>query len=184
MLPRLFVSAPVRDSPSGLLGVDGAGSLSRFLSLDQLNPNPVRVLYEGLTPAEDSPDGSRAHDDFDTLLFQSLDCALKVVDFEAKMVQFFAIHVWGPEPTAVFVPVQFQELGRTGTAKSDSLSAGRLVAFKRVHDFHAENLGVKPHGALDISDPKPRVHKAERHATGSRERDLIAGVGPVPCAAG
>src|SRR2546422_9222418 len=153
MLPRLFVSAPVRDSPSGLLGVDGAGSLSRFLSLDQLNPNPVRVLYEGLTPAEDSPDGSRAHDDFDTLLFQSLDCALKVVDFKAKVVQIFAIHVCGPEPAALFVPVQFQELGRTGTAKSDSLATGRLKALKMVDDFHAENLGVEPQGALDVSNP-------------------------------
>src|SRR2546422_259206 len=105
MLPRLFVSAPVRDSPSGLLGVDGGGNLSGFLSLDQLNPNPVRVLYEGLTPAYVAPDSSRPHDDFDTLLLQSLDRIFEVLDFEAKMVQFFATHVCGPEPAALFVPV-------------------------------------------------------------------------------
>src|SRR2546428_6966860 len=138
------------------------GNRSGFPSLDQLNPNPVPVLYEGLSPA---PDSSRPYDHFDTLLLQSLDRFLKVVDFKAKVVQFFAIQVWGPEPTAVFVPVQFQELGRTRTTKGDSLSAGRLVAFKRVHDFHAESLGVKPHGALHVPDPKPRITKSRRHDT-------------------
>src|SRR5437667_3658679 len=88
------------------------------------------------------------------------------------MVQFFAIHVCGPEPAALFVPVQFQELGRTRTAKGDRLPTGRLVALKRVHDFHAENLGVQVQGALDIPDPEPCVYKAERHGTGSREGDL------------
>src|SRR2546428_1256226 len=143
-------------------------NLSGLLSLDQLNPNSVRVLYEGLTPA---PDSSRLHDDFDTLLLQSLDRMLEVLDFEAKMVQFFAIHVCGPEPTALFVPVQFQELGRTRTAKDDGLPTGRLEAFQMLHDFHAENLGVARQGATDTPDPKPGIYKAERHANGSREPD-------------
>src|SRR2546428_671180 len=95
---------------------------------------------------------------------------LEVLDFEAKMVQFFAIHVCGPEPTALFVPVQFQELGRTRTAKDDGLPTGRLEAFKMLHDFHAENLGVELQGAPDIPDPKPGIYKAERHANGSREQ--------------
>src|SRR3989442_8710902 len=105
------------------------------------------------------------------LSIQSLDRVLKVLDFEAEMVQFLAIHVCGPEPAALFVPVQFQELGRTRTAKGDRLTTGRRVAFKTVHNFHAENLRVEPQGALDISDPEPRINKAERHAAGSRERD-------------
>src|SRR2546426_6070618 len=124
-------------------------NLSGLLSLDQLNPNSVRVLYEGLTPA---PDSSRPHDDFDTLLLQSLDRMLEVLDFEAKMVQFFAIHVCGPEPTALFVPVQFQELGRTRTSHSYSFPARRLVALKRLDDLHAQNFGVELQGALDISN--------------------------------
>src|SRR5439155_12459307 len=81
------------------------------------------------------------------------------------MVQFFAVRVSGPKLAAFLVPVQFQELGRTRTSHRYSLAVRRLVALKWINDLHAQNFGVQPQGALDISNPQPRIHEAELHAT-------------------
>src|SRR5207249_11102870 len=83
------------------------GSLAGLLSLNQLNPNPVRAFDEGLLPAKATPDGSRSHHDLDTFTLQSFHRVLKVLDFEAQMVQFFAVSVSGTKLAALLVPVQF-----------------------------------------------------------------------------